>query len=662
MRTLVDLRRGITMTGAVLCLFAVRPCPAEALTTISLQGRTTAALDDAADQSHGSVATGDFNGDGRPDLAVYRSHWDVRDVNLFLGGTNWGGRPFAEARSLRILLSESPTTVPSPHLTFGDVNGDGKDDLLFVGSTVSGATPQYVNVLFGRASPPALVDLRHTAPDVRISGTFQYLSPPLSVGDLTGDGVADIVVMGMTDAYVVRGSTGLVPGTAFDVSEGTRVIRLGSFPSTATPNYIRHRIADVDGDGGDDLLLCDPYRERSAGNVAGAVYVFRGRSDWPNPWNVSATPPDVTLLGGGAGVGLIKDLAGVGDFNGDLRADLLVAQHLSSGATIALGMIDGATLWSRRPSVDMKTAPIAWAHCPSFDTPLIFYSHVGVVGDFDGDGAADLFSKGDGASLVAGDVRYGLLSSQKGGGLLGADVSEADVLMYYPNYGGNSGEVMADINGDGRDDLVAYVEPFPHMGSFPAATYGEVHVVYGFRPLTNPSVTITRRSAATRRINLTLHVDGDPVEMMLSGDVDASVRDQWRPYQTATATDWTSSPGAKTLRVKFRNAVGQESDWAQAVDAVTVSRPGLTVVTNRLRPGRTIRFDLGLTQDGPVRAVVYDGRGATVSTLYDGPAAPGILSLEWNGTNAAGGRAAPGIYVLLVESAAGRDQTRLVVE
>src|SRR5947209_4992435 len=80
------------------------------------------------------VAVGDFNADGKPDLAVANDSSD--NVAILLGK---GNGAFAQAAGSPVAVGSLPTPV-----AVGDFNGDGRQDLL-VGNSNSGT----VSVLLG---------------------------------------------------------------------------------------------------------------------------------------------------------------------------------------------------------------------------------------------------------------------------------------------------------------------------------------------------------------------------------------------------------------------------------------------------------------------------------------------------------------------------------
>ncbi|MEO0078079.1 MAG: FlgD immunoglobulin-like domain containing protein, partial [candidate division WOR-3 bacterium] len=62
------------------------------------------------------------------------------------------------------------------------------------------------------------------------------------------------------------------------------------------------------------------------------------------------------------------------------------------------------------------------------------------------------------------------------------------------------------------------------------------------------------------------------------------------------------------------------------------------------------RFILSVPVPGKVSLTVYNRLGERIKTLVDNETRPtGIYAVEWDGTNAAGKRLAPGIYLYELE-------------
>src|SRR4029453_11386834 len=72
-----------------------------------------------------SVAVGDLNGDGKPDLVV--ANFNSNNVSVLLNKTLPGASALSFAQKQDVATSEGPIYV-----TTGDLNGDGKLDLAVV--------------------------------------------------------------------------------------------------------------------------------------------------------------------------------------------------------------------------------------------------------------------------------------------------------------------------------------------------------------------------------------------------------------------------------------------------------------------------------------------------------------------------------------------------
>src|SRR5713101_1552030 len=236
-----------------------------------------------------SLVVGEFNGDGKADLAVANSSDNT--VSVLLGN---GDGTFQSN-------VEYPTGLTTRGMAVGDFNGDGKPDLA---TTISGGLCQgWVAIFLGKGD-----------------GTFlQHVDSPsvgcnyqVAVGDFNEDGKEDLVVV---DNWVS--------------------ILLGNGDGTFQP-AVRYRaggnntsiaLFDFDGDGRLDLALTD--------FIANAVSVLLGNGDGTFQARL------------GYGTGQEPLSLAVGDFDGDGVVDLVTANSGSSTASVLLGNGDG-TFVARR--------------------------------------------------------------------------------------------------------------------------------------------------------------------------------------------------------------------------------------------------------------------------------------------------------------------------
>jgi hypothetical protein len=226
-------------------------------------------------------AIGDFNGDGKPDVAV--ANFYSNTVTVLLGN---GDGTFT--------FLDTFGTAPNPNaLAVGDFNNDGKLDIVTANSAYGSLT-----VLLGNGD-----------------GTFQgteanlptgYVPTSIAVGDFNHDGNADLAVTNQLSSTV----------TIF-VGDGTGNFTVSQSPATDTYPYSA-AVGDFNGDGKQDLAVANYY-----GND---VTVLLGNGD--GTFSAAASSP---------GTGVYPDWVVVGDFNGDGKQDLAVTNQFSGTVTILLG-------------------------------------------------------------------------------------------------------------------------------------------------------------------------------------------------------------------------------------------------------------------------------------------------------------------------------------
>jgi hypothetical protein len=225
----------------------------------------------------------------------------------------------------------------------GDVNGDGRDDVLVGAELVSNNGRLFSGsayVVYGAASPVEVDLAALGARGFRIDGAAASDRAGWSVaaaGDVNGDGRDDVLVgapfasnngrESSGSAYVVYGEQAADPADVDLASLGGRGFRIDGAPGDATGgDHAGGSVAaagDVNGDGRDDVLV-GADSDGNNGPSSGSAYVVYGTA---NPVNVdlaSLGDRGFRIDGAAGGDRAGWSVAGVGDVNGDGRDDVVV--------------------------------------------------------------------------------------------------------------------------------------------------------------------------------------------------------------------------------------------------------------------------------------------------------------------------------------------------
>ncbi|MBI5765290.1 MAG: VCBS repeat-containing protein [Planctomycetes bacterium] len=267
-----------------------------------------------------SVAAGDLNGDGAPELwfgdydssgsggvsepagADFDDRLLMNDGNgFFTDVTNGAGTHFAGT------ITVGASTYPFQKSAFGaaaaieDMNGDGLKDIV---KQTALNPPQYIGIGYNKASNPGYFDTYRS-----VYTTAPYF---VSVGDLNNDNRLDMVVSDDgTDRYLLN--TG-------NNAQGLASFSTILFPTATNGFGGQSVIADLNNDGWKDVLISDV--DVDIGPCGGRVAdILRNNGNAPN----------VTFTSDTGNIAASTFLAGVHNFavfdiNGDGWLDLVVGR------------------------------------------------------------------------------------------------------------------------------------------------------------------------------------------------------------------------------------------------------------------------------------------------------------------------------------------------
>jgi hypothetical protein len=339
------------------------------------------------------VAIADVNGDGKPD--VIAAGFDTVDV--FLGNGDGTLQP----------VVAYPAGYEQSSIAVADLNGDGKLDVVVIG--VESPNSFNVNVLLGNGDgtfgPPTGYNMGSDLTSVAVADVNGDHKPDIVISSLLGGNGEDSSVAVMLG----NGDGTFQPAVSYDSGGGQAA-------SVA--------IADINHDGKPDLLVSNPCVSFfNCDTSPSTVGVLLGNGDGTFKPAVDYSVCNVGFTCGGGGPIAVADL------NGDGKLDVVVVNTPNGTAAVLLGNGDG-TLQSAVNYGTGDQAP----------------SGVAIV-DANDDGKLDLLIVNQ---QISGESVQGTIGILEGNG----DGTFQTAVTVPTNGEGSNGIAAADLNGDGKPDLV----------------------------------------------------------------------------------------------------------------------------------------------------------------------------------------------------------------
>ncbi len=415
-------------------------------------------------------------------------------------------------------------------IAFGDVNGDGKNDIILGSPSASGPANGRLAcgegyIIYGSATLPASIDLDTTQPgshqDVTIygadAGDALTMFNGIMTTDVNSDGTVDIVLSALGgdgpangradcgEAYVIYGGAGLASTIDLDTTQqgAHQDVTIYGAGSNDSIGYLGGlATGDVNGDGARDIVLESSQADGPGDTrpASGEIYVIYGGAGLASTIDLDTTQPgahqDLTVYGGASNdnLGVYKDFL-TADVNGDGIDDLVMGSPYATYTAEGRGqcgrvyVIYGGSLLGGAKDLGLGDFDVAVWGRASWDY-LTMYSAL-TAGDVNGDGLADIiigapFADGPlNARSDAGEA-YIIYGSAALSSLY--DLETTSPLAHQnvticgattnDNLSYNGGFATGDVNGDGVTDLLIDA-PYADGPADGRGSCGEVYAVFG---------------------------------------------------------------------------------------------------------------------------------------------------------------------------------------
>ncbi len=296
-----------------------------------------------------SIAIGDFNGDGNQDFAIGSTYLNNVSIRLGDGLGGFSG-------NTEVAVGSNPGS-----LAIGDFNGDGKQDFATANNNYSGTVSIRLGDGLGGFSGNTEIAVGESPKTVVI-------------GDFNGDGAPDIA----TADYASLGTVSIRLGDGLGGFSGTTEVAVERYPYSVA-------IGDFNGDGKQDIATANNYAFQGTASIR----LGDGLGGFSGTTNVSVGANPFKIV--------------IDDFNGDGAPDIATANNSvyprynlydysdTTPGTVSIRLGDGFGGFSGITEVAIGSAPSSIA-----------------IGDFNGDGKQDIATANNDSKV---SIRLGGISA-----------------------------------------------------------------------------------------------------------------------------------------------------------------------------------------------------------------------------------------------------------
>ncbi len=607
---------------------------------------------DLAAETASSVAVGDIDGDGEPEIVACADKvyaWHANGIEVLDGDGNpqsWG-----VLSSVGNSFVSHPALAQMDHVPGLDIVAASHDlKLVYVFNYQGQVLPGW---------PKA---------------TINSVRGGIAVGDLDGDNLPEVTCvdeLGKIYAWHADGSE-FIDGDSNPLTDGVFYTMAGNTFAYTTP-----AIADIDGDNINELIV---------GSQASQLFVFKQNGS-------IATGFPYALGASIAGSPVVADVDNNGDMEilvnetvGGFKAinhdgTLLFSQFFSNNpwnnffqTTPAVGNVTGDAkleIFVARANGNiygMQSNGVVLAGWPKQYSATTYTESSPIIGDIDGDGILDI--------VLGDETQYIHAWNASGTPIAGFPLKTADAMRGVPT--------ITDVDGDGDVDLVAagwdknvYVWDFagawdPNKAPWPRF-HGNLHNNgrYGYTVPTPVRGATFRYTAGGRGVEL---VWGVPPEAGRVFTVTRAEVVNGAPGSFVRVASGVSLGTDGLLRVtdgkvemgsryvyRLEGESGLVDETLAVVVPVSMAKLGQNY-PNPFNPTTTIEYWVpGGSGKTAVSVVIYDVRGARVRTLVEGAEPAGRYTATWDGRTDAGAPASSGIYFYRMTAPGFADVRKMVL-